>query len=247
MDKEGQNTSSSVFHSESIGSQVTPEYFSNIKGGKKDKEKVQKIRSERSRKPLFITLGVVATILLIIMIIALVRTFNHPRGSRTDEEMPTTTSEIESRAYKVLYESGKYENALAYLNDLIRDMKDLGASSEQIFEAYVVRARIAYQAGGEDVAIQEALRLVKEADTDTKKYSIYNVLYFMYSQEKNEEMSAFYSEMMDELNVPQNSIEGEVPIADEDSEDNVDEQEPDYEYVEEEDAETYVEEGGEDE
>lgn len=212
MDNKGQNANASVFHSENIGSQATPEYFSNVKGGKKDKEKVERIRSQKSRKPLFITLGIVAVALLVIMTIALVRTLNHPRGSRTDEEMPTTTNEIESRAYKVLYSSGRYEDALVYLNNLISDMSDLGVSSEQIFEAYAVRARIAYQAGGEDVAAQEALRLAGEADTDTKKYAIYNVLYYIYSKEGNEEKSNFYSEMMNELNVPQNKITGEAPI-----------------------------------
>ena len=93
-------------------------------------------------------------------------------------------------------------------------MKDLGVSSELIFEAYAVRARIAYQAGGEDVAIQEALRLAKEADTDAKKYKIYNVLYYIYSQEGNTDKSNFYNDMINELNVPENKIEGEAPVAD---------------------------------
>ncbi len=205
MDKEGQNTNApdfeaNVFNSDSIGNRATPEYFSNVKGGKKDKEKVAEIRSKKSRKPLFITLGTFAAALIIVMVIALIATLAvHRHGSRTDEEMPTNTAEIESRAYKVLYSSGKYENAIVYLNDLIKDMKDLGVDSELIFEAYAVRARIAYQAGGGDVAIQEALRLAKEADTDTKKINIYRVLAYIYAGEGDTEKYKFYSDLLEEM------------------------------------------------
>lgn len=216
MDKEGQNTGSSVFHSESIGSQATPEYFSNIKGGKKDKEKVQKIRSARSRKPLFIILGIIAAILLIIMIIALVRTFNHPRGSRTDEEMPTDYSEIERRTYEHLYENAEadYKKALLYISDLIKDMEELNQSPDAIFVAEVVRTKIIYQGGLRDRAITLALNLARTADNDVQKYYIYSALQYMYHQEGNTGKSDFYAALLDELNVFKDT-EGEGGIADE--------------------------------
>ncbi len=210
MDKEGQRPNTPVFQSGNIGSKATPEYFVNVKGGKKDQEKVEKKRSRVSRKTLTIILGIVAGILIVILMVVLISNFVRPRGSRTEEVMPTTQTEIEDRAYKVLYSTGEdgYENAIVYLNDLIKDMGDLNYSSELIFDAYATRAYIAYQAGGADVAIDEALRLVKEADTDEKKYSIYRVLFYIYGKEGNKEKRKFYSDMMDELNVPENKIDG---------------------------------------
>ena len=104
MDKEGQNAHVPVFQSENIGNKATPEYFSNVKGGKKDQEKVEDKRSRVSRKTLFTILGALVGALVIVLVIALVANLlSRPKGSRTDEVMPTTADEIERRAYAVVY------------------------------------------------------------------------------------------------------------------------------------------------
>lgn len=208
MDKEGQNAHVPVFQSENIGNKATPEYFSNVKGGKKDQEKVERKRSRMSRKTLFTILGALAGAIIVILVIALVANLlSRPKGSRTDEVMPTTADEIERRAYTVVYSGDEngYENAIVYLNDLIKDMGDLNYNSELMFDAYSTRAYIAYQAGGEDVAIGEALRLLKEADTSEKKYTIYSKLILIYAQENNAEKVDFYRDMVSELDVETNA------------------------------------------
>ena len=208
MDKEGQNAHVPVFQSENIGNKATPEYFSNVKGGKKDQEKVEDKRSRVSRKTLFTILGALVGALVIVLVIALVANLlSRPKGSRTDEVMPTTADEIERRAYAVVYSGDEngYENAIIYLNDLIRDMGDLNYNSELLFDAYITRARIAYQAGGGDVAIGEALRLAKEADTADKKYQAYDLLYNLYNQEGKNEKRDFYGDLIGELNQENNT------------------------------------------
>lgn len=204
MDKEGQNATAPVFHSESIGNKATPEYFSNVKGGKKDQEKVEDKRSRVSRKTLFTILGALVGALVIVLVIALVANLlSRPKGSRTDETMPSNYTEIEERTYKVLYSGDEngYENAIVYLNDLIKDMKDLNQSSELIFAAYAVRARVAYQAGAKATAISEALRLASEADTNVEKLYAYHELFYMYNQEGDTEKRDFYGDLLRELDV----------------------------------------------
>ena len=208
MDNEGQNAKTPVFHSGNIGNKATPEYFSNVKGGKKDQEKVERKRARISKKALMIIWGVIAAVLVIVLMIALIANLtSRPKGSRTNEELPPSQQDIEIRAYKVVYSGDEngYENALYYLNDLIKDMEDVNYNSDVIFEAYSVRALIAYQAGGEDVAISEAKRLVKEADTAEKKYSIYSTLNLIYSQAGDTEKRDFYRDMAFALDVETNA------------------------------------------
>lgn len=208
MDKEGQKVGTSVFKSDDIGNHVTPEYFSNVKGGKKDKEKVEKKRTRISRKTLFIILGAFAAILVIVMLVALVVNFSRPpHGSRTDEEMPTTIEEVRDKVYDHLYSKdgdyvvANYLNAGIYLKDLISDMEDLNRSDELIFAAKAFRARFIFEGGLEDDAINEALRLVKSADTEYKKYNIYSALYYMYGKKGDSEKREIYSSLLDELDV----------------------------------------------
>lgn len=204
MDKEGQNTDTPVFQSDTIGNRVTPEYFSNVKGGKKDKEKVTEARTKKSRRGLFITLGIIAALLIIVMITALNINFSHrPYGSRTDEEVPADISDIETRAYKVVRSGDEegYTNALYYLNDLIRDMDDLKLNPDLIFAAYAVRARITFEGGAREVAIEEALRLAKEADTEMQKLYIYHELFYMYNQIGDIEKREFYGDLLRDLDV----------------------------------------------
>lgn len=204
MDKEGQNANTPIFHSGSIGNKATPEYFSNVKGGKKDQEKVAKKRTRISRKALFMIFGAIIAALIVILMIVLIAHFTaRPHGSRTDEDMPTTISEVEQRAYKVLYSGDEngYYNTLYYLNDMIKDMNDLNYDPDLIFATYAVRAHITFQGGARQVAIDEALRLAEEATNDIQKLYAYHELFYMYNQEGNTEKRDFYGDLMDELNV----------------------------------------------
>ena len=212
MDNEGQSANPPVFNSGDIGSQATPEYFSNVKGGKKDKEKVEQKRARISKKTLFTILGAVFAVLILVLGIALIANLtSRHRGSRTDEEMPTTMQEIEQRTYKHLYHDNvlDYKNALYYLNDLMKDMRDLNQNQELIFNSKALRARLVYQGGLKQAGIDEALRLAKEADTDYEKFYIYSVLSYIYNQEKNAEKRDFYMDLLKELNYnPETEGEG---------------------------------------
>lgn len=204
MDKEGQRPNTPVFQSGDIGNKATPEYFVNVKGGKKDQAKVEKKRSRISRKTLTLIFSCIAAAIIIVLTVALIANLtSRPKGSRTDEVIPVTMQEIEKRTYKVLYSGDEngYENAIVYLNDLIKDLGDLNQSQDLIFAAYAVRARIAYQAGAKETAIAEALRLADEADTNTEKLYAYHELFYMYNQEGNTEKRDFYGDLLKELDV----------------------------------------------
>lgn len=204
MDTEGQNSSNPVFHSGDIGSQATSEVFSNVTGGKKDKEKVKDRRTRISRRTLFVALGIVCAALIIALSIALIMGLSRPpHGSRTDEEIPTAIEDVEKRVYNTLYsdEEIDYKKAILYLNDLMEDIKDYDRSSGLLFSAYILRVRLVFQGGLRKQAITEALRLLNEADTDYKKYQVYAALYYMYNQQGDEDRRDFYGDLIGELDV----------------------------------------------
>ena len=212
MDNEGQSVKTPVFSSGDIGSQATPEYFSNVKGGKKDKEKVEQKRARISKKTLFTILGTVFAVLILVLGITLIANLaSRHRGSRTDEEMPVSMQEIEKRTYEHLYHDNviDYKNAIYYLNDLMNDMEELNQNQELIFNSKVFRARLVYNGGLKQAGIDEALRLAKEASTDYEKYYVYSTLSFMYNQEKNDKKRDFYMDLLEELNYnPEKEGEG---------------------------------------
>lgn len=212
MDNEGQSVKTPVFSSGDIGSQATPEYFSNVKGGKKDKEKVEQKRARISKKTLFTILGTVFAVLILVLGITLIANLtSRHRGSRTDEEMPVSMQEIEKRTYERLYHDNvlDYKNAIYYLNDLMNDMKELNQNQELIFNSKVFRARLVYNGGLKQAGIDEALRLAKEASTDYEKYYVYSTLSYIYNQEKNAEKRDFYMDLLKELNYnPETEGEG---------------------------------------
>ncbi len=226
MDKEGQDPSSAVvFNSANIGDKATPEYFSNIEGGKKDKTKVRKRMTRQTRKTLLIILGVVIALLFVIVMIFVIMNIanSHKYGERTEQELPTTSDDIEQRTYDVVYrdENGGYREALIYLNNLIMDMVDSGSNANLIFAARAFRAKLAYEAGGgSQLGIQEALKLEESAETERQKYIIYSTLANLYYREGNLPMFNYYSSMTDDLDVEENKIEtyGTTQADDEDPE-----------------------------
>lgn len=204
MDNEGQRPNTPVFQSGNIGNKATPEYFSNVKGGKKDQEKVAEKRTRVSRKTLFVVLGVIAAVLVIILVIALVANLlSRPKGSRTDETMPATMDEVETRTYENLYRDGNYadySNALVYITDLINDMEDLNQNQDLIFCAKILRTKIIFQGGLRERGIDMALVLTNKADTDYKKNCAYNTLSYMYNQEQDIDKRNFYMDLIKDLN-----------------------------------------------
>ena len=137
MDKEGQGPNSAgVFHSAKIGDKATPEYFSNVQGGKKDDEKVHRRLTHQTIKILIITLSIVAAITLIVTLVFVIISVSGKKiGSRTEEEIPSTLDDIELRTYGVVYrqENGGYAEALTYLNNVILDLYDAGSDENLIF------------------------------------------------------------------------------------------------------------------
>ena len=203
MDKEGQRANTPVFQSGSIGNKATPEYFSNVKGGKKDKEKVETKRSRVSRKTLTLIFSCIAAAIIIVLTIALIANLaSRPKGSRTDEEMPTTFDEVEKRTYENLYsgDTADYSVALAYLTDLIDDMEDLNQNSGLIFCSKVFRTKIIFQGDLREQALGMAQGLLEEASTDQEKDCAYEILAFMYNQEQDTEKRDFYMDLIKELN-----------------------------------------------
>lgn len=203
MDKEGQRPNTPVFQSGNIGSKATPEYFVNVKGGKKDQEKVEKKRSRISRKTLTLIFSCIAAAIIIVLTVALIANLaSRPKGSRTDEEMPTTIDEVEKRTYEHLYtgDTADYPVAVTYISDLIKDMEDTNQNKDLIFCSKILRTRIAFRGGLREKAIELALALTEEADTDYQKNCAYNALSYMYNQEQNTEKRDFYMDLLKELN-----------------------------------------------
>lgn len=203
MDNEGQNAKTPVFHSGNIGNKATPEYFSNVKGGKKDQEKVERKRARISKKTLMIIWGVIAAVLVIVLMIALIANLtSRPKGSRTDEAMPVTIDEVEERTYEHLYtgDTADYPVAVTYITDLINDMEDLNQNKDLVFCSKVFRTRIIFRGGLREKGIKMAFALAEEANTDHQKDCAYNALAYMYSQEQNIEKRNFYMDLVKELN-----------------------------------------------
>ncbi len=203
MDNEGQSANPPVFQSGNIGNKATPEYFSNVKGGNKDQEIVERKRAHLSKKTLFIILGVIAAVLVVILMVALIANLtSRPKGSRTDEAMPATMDDVETRTYENLYKdnTADYSTALVYITDLINDMEDLNQSQDLIFCTKILRTKIIFQGGLRERGIDMALSLTKKADTDYEKNCAYNTLSYMYNQEQNTDKRDFYMDLIKELN-----------------------------------------------
>lgn len=212
MDKEGQGPNSAgVFHSAKIGDKATPEYFSNVQGGKKDDEKVHRRLTHQTRKILIITLSIVAAITLIVTLVFVIISVSGKKiGSRTEEEIPSTLDDIELRTYGVVYrqENGGYAEALTYLNNVILDLYDAGSDENLIFAARAFFAQLVYEAGGgSQLGIQEALKLFSQAQTERQKYIIYTTLARLYNWDGNTELGTYYDNLSNELDVAENKVE----------------------------------------
>lgn len=204
-----------VFHSDNIGTKATPEYFSNVKGGKKNQEKVENKRTRITRKTLFIILGAILGVAVIFIIVfAIINLAVRPRGSHTGESLPTTISEVEERTYKVLYsgsETGGYANALRYVNNIIADLIESESDADLTFATRAFRSRLAYEAGGHTVGINDALNLIRDDLTDTQKYIIYITLTDLYYKEGNITESDKYYNMALGLDVAEDNRDDQSP------------------------------------
>lgn len=212
MDKEGQSPNSAgVFHSANIGDKATPEYFSNIEGGNKDSGKVQRRMTHQARKILIIILSAVAAITLVVTLIFIIINVTGKKvGSRTHEELPTAIDDIELRTYGVVYQqdNGGYAEALTYLANLIMDLHDSEVDDNLVFAARAFFAQLVYEAGGgSQLGIQEALKLLDQAQTEREKYTIYMTLSRLYTWENNMGLGNYYEDLANELDVPENKVE----------------------------------------
>lgn len=209
------NNAAVAFHSSGIGNKATTEYFSNVKGDnkRKDKDKVEKRRIRVTRKTLFIIFGSLIGIIVVVMLVFVILNLGKRStwGSRTEEELPTTLSEAEERAYKVVYsdiESGTayYKEALYYVSNLLQDLTDANQDEDLIFAVRAFGSQLAYE-GGSNKAISAAVSLSNHAKNDAQKYSIYKVLERIYNAEGDSTKVEMIRDLIDGLNIPENKIE----------------------------------------
>ena len=196
------------FSSSDIGNKATTEYFSNVKGGRKDKNKVDKKRTQRIRKMLFIFLG--AAILVGAMLVALFVTSNsksRTMGERTKEELPTEVAEVQRRTYKVAADHGAYYDGIVYLKDLIADMQGASMDADLVFESTVFLGRFIYEAGAFDTAINFLQKLeAREQLTDSNRYWLYNAFIDIYSAENYTNDADRYIGLLDQI-MNENNLE----------------------------------------
>lgn len=210
MDKEGQDkVPDNSFESKNIGYVSTPEYFSNVKGGRKDKEKVERKRFNISHRTLriiaIVTASLLAVILLITLIINLVASNN--LGKRTHEPIPTELSTIETKAYEVAVSKG-YGDALVYLTDLMADLEDASRDINLIFGVKALRIQMLYSSGWPAYAFSEAESLKEDAINERQRYTVFALLAKMYSWDGDNDMANYYRELAESVNVDDNSAEG---------------------------------------
>ena len=202
------------FQSSDIGDKATPEYFSRVEGGKKNQEKVAVKRTRTNRKVLMIILAIVLGLAAIfIVVFTIVNLSNHTTIKRTHEELPTTISEVQRRAYKRAEDTGKYYDGIVYVKDLILDMQDSNVDKDFIFETKIFLARLIYEAGDFDLSISILQHLESSSPlTDRQKYWLYHAFVDIYKSEGNIEIMEQYLEMFNRLDIDHNNMDFNLPL-----------------------------------
>ncbi len=212
MVKEGQNLGGAkVFESKDIGNREKPDYFINVNDAEKKAKEREKV-AQPHRKRLIIILAAIAGILILaILITIIVNVTKKDRHEFYDGlGIPTSVAEVEERTYNLVYTDGNatadgWRNGLYFLNTLITDMTQEEENPDLIFAIRAFRSKLAYHAGGRDVAVSDALNLVNIASNDAQKYSAYDALAWIYMWRGEMEESRKYDDMKDVLDVPQNA------------------------------------------
>lgn len=216
MDKEGQNsTGAKVFESKDIGNKEKPDYFINVNDSEK-KAKEREKQAQPHRKRLIIILASIAGILILALLITIIVNITKKERHEVYDGLglPSAIDEIEERAYSFVYDGNGnataegYKNALYFMNTIIMDMTDEDYDMDLIFAARAFRSKLAYEAGGHDAALSDALALADVAVTDAQKFSAYDALAWIYNWRGEVEESEKYERMMDALDVPENKNQG---------------------------------------
>ena len=212
MVKEGQNLGGAkVFESKDIGNREKPDYFINVNDAEKKAKEREKLAKPIRKRLIIILAAIAGFLILAILVTIIVNVVKKDRHEVYDGlGVPTAISEVEQRTYNMVYTDGittadGWKNGLYFLNTLITDMTQEDSDPDLIFAIRAFRSKLAYQAGGHDVAVSDALNLANVAVTDAQKFSAYDALAWIYMWRGEMEESKKYDDMKDELDVPQNA------------------------------------------
>ena len=155
--------------------------------------------------------GVLILAILITIIVNVVKKDRHEVYDGLG--LPTDISEVEERTYNMVYTDGNataegWKNGLYFLNTLITDMTQEGYDADLTFAIRAFRSKLAYEAGGHDVAVSDALQLANVAANDAQKFSAYDALAWIYMWRGELDESNKYENLMNSLDVPQNQNGG---------------------------------------
>lgn len=215
MDKEGQNSKGAkVFESKDIGSREKPDYFINVDDSEKKAKEREKQAKPIRRRLIIILASIAGVLILAILITIIVNVVKKDRHEVYDGlGLPTDISEVEERTYNMVYTDGNataegWKNGLYFLNTLITDMTQEGYDADLTFAIRAFRSKLAYEAGGHDVAVSDALQLANVAANDAQKFSAYDALAWIYMWRGELDESNKYENLMNSLDVPQNQNGG---------------------------------------
>ena len=216
MVKEGQNLGGAkVFESKDIGNREKPDYFINVNDAEKKAKEREKLAKPIRKRLIIILAAIAGFLILAILVTIIVNVVKKDRHEVYDGlGVPTAISEVEQRTYNMVYTDGiatadGWKNGLYFLNTLIADMTQEDNDSDLIFAIYAFRAKLAYQAGGHDTALNNALELANVAASDAQKFSAYDALAWIYMWRGEMEESRKYDDLKNALDVPQN-VNGSV-------------------------------------
>lgn len=199
---EGQNNTNISFDSQKIGTRPTVDYFSNIDGGRKDDEKIQRHRTRLTRKALTIILAALGAILVVVTIIFLVNIIggNKPR-EYTSDDFPQNINDFEEKAYSLVYSDGwSYGEVATFIEYAIADSKD----PERTLQLKLMRIEFLRQAGYVEAAEGELIYLLENTYDDPSKYLVYMAAANFYYNIGDVGLAETYQLIADRLDVPQN-------------------------------------------
>lgn len=202
---EGQNNTNISFDSQKIGTRPTVDYFSNIDGGGKDNEKIQRRRTRITRKTLTIILAGLGALLLVITIIFLVNIWSGPKTTEyTSDDFPQDMSAFEEKAYNLVYSEGwSYGEVATFIDYAIADSKDM----DRTLRLKLLHAEFLRLGGYAEAAESEMRYLIENAYSDQQKYIVLSAAAHFYYYAGDESLAELYQWQADQLDVPENKGE----------------------------------------
>lgn len=205
-----QNNNNEVqFNSSNIGQKEKPDFF---EGRVKKTPHANFIKSLFKGKRKFITIGIIAAILLLIIILILWLTIwsqpdaNTNGSSTTEENWSQELADTENEADAIFNSDSEtsFAEAINYFDTKIAETED----SNRQFDLKISKASFLNNNGASQIAIDNLTEIDENSLTDTQLYQLYLSLAYAYRQIGDEEYAKIYEEKISTLPTSATTIGG---------------------------------------